>query len=146
MALGFLTNKEAREKITGLEARTEELETELEAANEAAKSARDELATYKESAAELSADLENAKETITELESFKAEAETKIAELEEAAAKTDEKVSIEASRMLAATGAAQPLENPEAGSDASKELTREEFRKLAPAARQAFLSNGGKLV
>lgn len=140
------SNEEAIAKIEALENAAQAHESEIaefQGKLTVAENALQEAATGWQ---EAKTALESATAKVSELESFKTEAEAKISELTEAAAKTNEKVSVEASRLLAATGANLPLENPEAGNDASKELTREEFRNLSPAARQTFLRNGGKLV
>jgi chromosome segregation ATPase len=111
MALGFLTNKEAREKITGLETRVAELEGDIESANTAAESARNELATANEALSEAQSDLSNAKERICELEGIAA----RVPELEEAAKVTAEKISNEASQLAAAIGLTEPLPDANTG-------------------------------
>lgn len=141
MALGFLTNKEAREQITGLETRVSELETDLTAANESLTAAQNELATARESLSEAQGDLTNAKERITELETETA----KIPDLEAAAVLTKDKVSTEAARLLASTGHPAPIEGIEEV-EQSKTLTRAEFNKLPHQARNEHIRSGGKVT
>lgn len=140
------SNAEALSKIEALENAAqahESIVAEIEGKLSVAANALQEAATE---LTEAKASLESSEAKVVELEAFKAEAEAKLAELAEAAIKTDEKVALEAARLLAATGSPDPVDNPENGSDASKELTREEFRNLSPIARQTFLRAGGKLI
>jgi len=141
MALGFLTNKEAREQITGLEARVSELETDVTAANASLSETQGELATANESLSESKVDLANALERITELETENA----KIPDLEAAAELTKEKVSNEAARQLAASGHPAPIEDID-DKEEVKALSRAEFSALSPAAKSEFSKNGGKLT
>jgi len=141
MALGFLTNKEAREQISGLETRVSELESELSAANESLTAAQNDLATANESLSEAQGDLTNAKERIVELETETA----KIPDLEAAAELTKEKVSNEAARQLAASGHPEPIADIEDREEV-KTLTRADFEKLNPRARAESVNSGVKIT
>jgi len=141
MALGFLTNKEAREQISGLGNRVSELELEISTAGESLASAQNELATARESLAEAQGDLANAKERIADLETENA----KIPDLEAAAKLTAERVSIEASRQLAASGHPAPIEGIE-DKETQNTITRAQFNALSQRKRTEHIRNGGKLT
>lgn len=73
--------------------------------------------------------------------------EAKIAELEVAATVTAEKIDNAAAQKLAAMGHGEPLdlgnEAPQVGN--TKEVTREAFNAMTPAAKSKFSINGGKI-
>ena len=140
MALGFLTNKEAREQIAGLETRVSELESEIATAGESLTAAQNELATANESLVEAQSDLGNARERITELETENA----RIPDLESAAAVSIERTANEAARLLAASGHPSPIEGIE-DAEQSNSIKRSDFDKLDHAQRDAFMKSGGKL-
>ena len=141
MALGFLTNREAREQIAGLETRVSELESDNTAANQSLADARAELATATESLSEAQADVANARERITELETENA----RIPDLEAAADVSADRVSNEAARLLAASGHPAPIEGVE-DREKVKTMTRDAFAALSPAAKSEFSREGGKLT
>ena len=140
MALGFLTNREAREQIAGLETRVSELESDNTAANQSLAEARTELATATESLSEAQADVANARERITELETENA----RIPNLEAAADVSADRVSNEAARLLAASGHPAPIEGI-SDKPAEKTLSRAEFDALSHHARNEHIRNGGKV-
>lgn len=151
MAFGFLTNTEAREKITGLESRITELENDATARDEELSTARADLATANESLVTANArvtelesgdnsDLTAANERISALETEVAT----IPALKEAAKHTDDKVKLEASRMLAASGHPSPVDDPEGGSEGPKTMSRANFVELSSAARAEFIRAGGR--
>lgn len=140
MALGFLTNKEAREQIAGLETRVSELETEVQNGAEALTQAQADLATANESLSEAQADLANARERIAELEQENA----RIPDLEASAEFTQQRVSNEAARLLAASGHPEPIEGLEEKLE-QKTMTRAEFNALNPAAKSEFSRTGGRI-
>ena len=141
MALGFLTNKEARDQITGLETRVSELESEIVTAGESLTAAQNELATANESLSEAQSDLANAQDRIKELETENA----KIPDLEAAVVITTEKIGIEAARQLAASGHPEPIEGIETA-EVANTMTREAFNALSPRAKSDFSKSGGKIT
>ena len=146
MALGFLTNSEAKQKIEGLEARISELEADATARDAELVSARADFATSNESLNEANGNLATARERITALETEASASAETIARLTEEAKFTKDKVSLEASRIVAASGHKEPVESPEGGSGGVEIKTRAEFNKLDARARVAFLKSQGKLT
>jgi ATP-dependent protease ClpP protease subunit len=79
-----------------------------------------------------------------EVETLKAEV-AKIPDLEAAAKLTAERVSIEASRQLAASGHPAPIEGIE-DKEAQNTITRAQFNALSQRKRTEHIRNGGKLT
>ena len=118
MAFGFLTDKEAREKIAALEADIEQRENEITALKDRAETAESALETATAELAELKEQVENrdtllaeqeakaaqSAEYIAQLESERDTMAAKIAELEAKAEVTPDKVSEQAAVMLASQG------------------------------------------
>lgn len=141
MALGFLTNREAREQITGLETRVSELESELGTATESLTAAQNDLATANESLSEAEGDLANAKERITELETEVA----KIPDLEAAAKITADKVKMEAANLAGSIGLTEPL--PDNGADtASKTTHLDTFNTLSGPEKSAYYQANSEAI
>jgi ATP-dependent protease ClpP protease subunit len=84
----------------------------------------------------------------TELATAKAEIATQAENLAEAATKLEAAEASAAQRavaLAAEAGIAAPLPIDAAESTAENSITREEFRKLSPTARAAFLRSGGQI-
>ena len=136
----FLTNKAAQEKISTLESRIEELESDLTAKDEEISNLQNESKDNSENQVKietLTNELTAKDEQITELNAklIEAEAESKDA---------DESASAKAVEMLATIGQEEPLEiQDSAVSEGVK--TRAEFNAMKPSARMAFVKAGGKI-
>lgn len=143
MAFGFLTNKEAQEKIQTLESRISELEETARLSDEQLTQARDENASMKEDVAPLKAENAELKQKVEDQKATISEQDAKINELTELNKITAEKISNEAARMLAATGHPEPVTITER--KPSDTLSPEEFRKLEPLAQARFLRKGGQI-
>jgi chromosome segregation ATPase len=143
MALGFLTNKEAREQITGLETRVSELESELSAANESLTAAQNDLATANESLSEAQCDLANAKDRIAELETENA----KIPGLQAAAQVTTEKVGLKAAELAATVGLTEALSDAAAGNENNSRTPHlDKFESLKGSDATAYFKEHKKAI
>jgi ATP-dependent protease ClpP protease subunit len=138
----FPGNEEAA-KIESALTENDSLRAELETAQ-----ARiTELTGLTEANAALQADLSAAQAKVSALETATAEAQAKITELTAAAEVTQEKISIRAAELVAATGHKAPVEiAAEASGDTVKTLTMAAFNALPPFQRMAFVKSGGKLT
>ena len=96
-------------------------------------------------AATATAELRNSYATAkAEIETLKVEV-AKIPDIESAAKLTAERVSIEASRQLAASGHPAPIEGIE-DKEAQNTISRAEFNALSQRKRNEHIRNGGKLT
>lgn len=150
--LNFLTNKQAAEKIEGLEARIVELEADAAAAQsqiEALKTSESDLSEKVANLTTANGELLNAVQALTgERDSLATERDTLTASLKEAEEKVadfDGKVEAAAIAKFQALGG-EPA--PAAKADfqtEDKEVTREKFNSMSPADRTAFAKAGGKI-
>jgi len=136
----IFTQKQAREKIEGLEARISDLESDALAKEEGLEAIQNELATAREDLAAKQSKIEELEAQAAKVEGLEAkvqEAETKIVEAENSAAK-------KAVELVAEAGLEKPIEA--ASSQESKTLTLAQFRELAAIQKTQFFRNGGKLT
>ena len=104
------------------------------------------LQTAATEAAEMKASLAARDERIAALQTAAETNAAEISRLTEAAAHTQEKVSLEAARIVAASGHQAPVDNPDEGGAKSQTKTRAEWNNLSAKDRKEFLSTGGKLT
>jgi predicted RNase H-like nuclease (RuvC/YqgF family) len=136
----IFTQKQAREKIEGLQSRIDELESDALAKEEGLEAIQTELATARDDLAAKQSKIEELEEQASKVETLEAkvqEAETKITEAENSAAK-------KAVEIVAEAGLDKPIEA--ASSQGPKTLALTEFRELTPIQKTQFFRNGGKLT
>ena len=146
MAFGFLTNKEAQEKIASLESQIADLESQLASANEQLEMEKQNNVNQSEEVAVLREQLENRETLLTEQEQKIVDLETQVAkipELEQAAAVTPEKVSEQAAVLLASQGH-QPVELSAEASQESDVLS--ELSALKGAEKTKFYQAHAKEI
>lgn len=144
--ISFLTNKQALEKIEGLESRVAELEAELATANELVVALQTEQTNHEAAVAvlanerdELAGKLEAAQATIASQEETITAANTKLATF-------DDEIEARVQNQIASIGfqgtmpqsVVQPVGE-------SNEKTREEFNAMTPHDRMQFVKAGGKI-
>jgi len=145
----FMTNKQAAEKISGLEARVAELEADLSNANSTIETlqteANESSATYAENIASITTERDEAVSKLSTAEQTIADQEQTIAEANEKIASFDEEVNNKVLHGIANLGfkGEIPESSQEIGSVES--VTRAEFNAMKPAARLAFVKGGGKI-
>lgn len=139
-----MSNKQATEKIAGLETRLEELEADVTASAETIENLQAEAATNSEAVASITAerdqlttDLATAEATITDQETTITEANAKLETF-------DDEVETKAQNKIASLGFKGEIPGSSTNEDDSTK-TRAEFNALNPAARLAYVQAGGKI-
>jgi chromosome segregation ATPase len=136
----IFTQRQAREKIQSLESRIAELESESQSKDQTIEQLRKDVSDASAESAPQSARIIELEEQVTSLDQRVEELETANADLTEKATLTAEKISIEASRQLAATGHPAPVATTEGqGKSASNEEIIAKFQAMpAGEERSAF--------
>ena len=129
----IFTQRQAREKIQSLESRIAELESESQSKDQTIEQLRKDVSDASAESAPQSARIIELEEQVTSLDQRVEELETANADLTEKATLTAEKISIEASRQLAATGHPAPVATAEAKIDANGKTLFEQYRELQSA-------------
>lgn len=140
----FLTNKAATEKITGLEARTVELEADITAAQSTITTLQAEASTMAENIASITAELATATAELATAQATIADQESTINSANEKLATFDEEVAAKALLQVGNIGFKGEI--PEAADEPEAAIkTREQFNALNPSQRLAFVKAGGKI-
>ena len=147
----IFTDKAAKEKISTLESRIIEIESDIVAKDSAIESMTADLTAKDETITEHLASIASRDETIADItgklsaaEALATAKDSEIANLTQAVETANASAGQRATEMLAAAG--QPVPLPIEEAEASpKELTRAEFNALKPSQKSQFSIAGGKI-
>lgn len=141
----FLTNKAATEKITGLESRIAELETDITSASETITSLQGESATFAENIASITSERDKLATELTAAQATITDHESVVTAANEKLSKFDDEVAAKVLIGIANKGFTGVIPESNLESETNEPITIAEFNKLSPAARMSYVKNGGKL-
>jgi chromosome segregation ATPase len=139
----FLTNKAAKEKISGLEARIAELESDAEARDAELTQAQGQVAAHAQTIAEHEATITTLTAERDSALTAKATAEAETKKANDKLATFDDEVEKAVIAKQASLGVPPVVATQEG--DKGNTLPYAEFSKLDHAARNAHIRNGGKV-
>lgn len=139
----FMTNKQATEKISGLEARVAELEADQVNATARIEELEAEVVTGTETIATLTGERDKASAELVTAQATIADQESTITAANEKLATFDQEVETKIQLGIANLGFKGEI--PDSTTDHSKHITRAEFDAMDHSARNAFIAAGGKL-
>ena len=145
MAFSFLTNKQAQEKITGLEARVSELEADVNAASATIESLQGEVTTAAETITGLTSERDQASAALVTAKATVADQEATINAANNKLATFDAEVVNKVQLGIANLGfkGTIPTASKE---DGDNNLTLQAFNALTPRQKMDFSKSGGKIT
>ena len=143
--LSFLTNKQAQEKISGLEARVSELEADVTAANETIESLQGDAVTAAETITTLTSERDTATTALATAKATVADQESTITAANEKLGTFDAEVANKVQLGIANLGfnGNIPSTSAEVGEST---LTLNQFNALNPRQKMDFSKSGGKIT
>lgn len=141
----FLTNKQAQEKISGLEARVSELEADVTAANATIETLQGEAVTASETITTLTSERDKASADLATAQATVADQEQTITAANEKLATFDTEVANKVQLGIANLGFKGEIPSASAEVGENK-ITREQFDAMDHSKRNEFIAKGGKVT
>jgi len=140
-----MTSKQAVEKISGLESRISELESDVTAANETIETLQGEAKNHAEAVSTLTTERDELQGKLTVAESTIADQESTVTEANAKLATFDSEVEAKALLQVASIGFQGDIPVANLDQESTTKLTRAQFNALSPSDRMTFVKSGGKI-